>query len=374
MKKLSRLSLPLLIGAALLQPMLAVGAATPLATNQYLVTNLTTNLNTAAVNTDKNLVNPWGLSRSSGGPWWVSDNGTGLSTLYTGTGAVQPLVVTIPPADPKPGVLGSPTGTIFNGTLEFPVAPGKPSIFLFATEDGTISGWNPGVNVGNALIVVDESKSGAVFKGLTAAVVNLPKHPNTTVLYAANFTQRKIEVFDGAFKHVHAIEERINEREDLPAGYGPFNVQNLGGNLYVTYAKLGAGINEQDGTGLGRVHVYDPEGNLVANLEHGPWFNAPWGIAIAPSDFGPYSHTILVGNFGSGWIAAFDPVTGRFEDFLRDAAGKLITIPGLWGLSPGNDAQSGNATALYFAAGGANEDAGVLGTLTATKNPQGNDQ
>jgi len=380
-----RLSLPLLVGAVLLRPVIAAAdddgympgrgtPDTPVSANQYLVTNLTTNLTTAAPNTDKNLVNPWGLSRSSGSPWWVSDNGTGLSTLYTGTGAVEPLVVKIPPAQPKPGVLGSPTGTIFNGTMEFPVANGMPAFFLFATEDGTISGWNPAVNLGNAIIIVDESKQGASFKGLTAAMAHLPNHQNQTLLYAADFSRAKVEVFDGAFKHVRSVEERINGDEDMPHGYAPFNVQNLGNNIYITYAKLGSGSNEQDGAGLGKVRIYTPDGHLLLSLEHGSWFNAPWGVAIAPSDFGPYSHSILVGNFGSGWVASFDPVTGRFQDFLRDASGSVITIPGLWGISPGNDANAGNATTLYFAAGGAHETTGVLGKLTATQNPQGNDQ
>jgi uncharacterized protein (TIGR03118 family) len=304
----------------------------------------------------------------------VSDNGTGKSTLYTGTGAIVPLVVTIPSAPPG-GTPGSPTGTIFNGTTEFTVAPGAPASFLFVTEDGTISGWAPTVNPSTAIIVVNESAKGASFKGLTSATATLPDTTTTTtLLYAADFTLAKIEVFDGTFKHVTEIEERINDTDGIPADYGPFNVQNLGGNLYVAYAKRGAGIDEQHGAGLGRVRVYSPEGRLLLKLQTGAWFNAPWGLALAPSDFGPYTHNILVGNFGSGWIAAFDPLTGKFEDFLRDASGKLITIAGLWGIAPGNDAKAGNATSLYFAAGGADEASGVLGTVTALKNPQGSAQ
>jgi uncharacterized protein (TIGR03118 family) len=328
----------------------------------------------SAPNTDPNLVNPWGVSRSSSGPWWVSDNGSGLVTLYTGTGSVVPLVVTIPHAQAGSGTLGSPTGTIFNGTKEFAIAPGEPALFLFATEDGTISGWNPAVKPTDAVIAVNESATGASFKGLTAASASVPGQGSETLLYVADFTLGKVEVFDGTFKHQSEIEQRINADADVPYDYSPFNVQNLGGNLYVVYAKRGSGIDEQDGTGLGRVHVFSPDGRLLKRLEADKWLNAPWGVAIAPSDFGPYSHDILVGNFGSGWIAAFDPVTGRFHDYLRDASGALITIPGLWGIAPGNDGKAGNATALYFAAGGANEASGVLGTLTALQNPQGNDQ
>jgi len=385
-----RISLPFtiaaLIGAVLLQAGVARAAdddghayggastATPLATNQYLVTNLTTNLSTGAPNTDPNLVNPWGVSRSSGSPWWVSDNGAGLATLYAGTGAPVSLVVTIPPAEAGSGNLGSPTGTIFNGSQEFAIAPGKPAAFLFATEDGTISGWNPAVMPNSAVIAVNESQKGASFRGLTAAIVNLPNYPNETLLYVADFTLDKIEVFDATFQHVHDVEDRINDMSDVPESYGPLNVQNLGGNIYVTYAKHGSGIDEQDGAGLGRVRIFSPDGHLLMRLEHGSWLNAPWGMAIAPSDFGPYSHSILVGNFGSGWIAAFDPVTGRFLDFLRDKSGNAITIPGLWGIAPGNDGKAGNATSLYFTAGGADKATGVLGTLTPLQNQQGNDQ
>lgn len=347
----------------------------PLPTNHYTVANLTTNDATSAPFADPNLVNPWGLSRRSDSPWWVSDNGTGLTTLYTGTGSVIPLVVTIPAA--KSGNMGSPTGTIYNGTTEFAVAAGKPAVFLFDTEDGTISGWNPGANPSTAIIAVNESAMGASFKGLTQATFAMPGSPAQTLLYAADFTLGRVEVFDGMFHHVAAIEDRINSMDDddeMPMGYAPFNVQNLGGNIFVAYAKIGSGINEQDGPGLGLVRVFSPDGHPVMHLQHGNWFNAPWGMAIAPSDFGPYSHSILVGNFGNGWIAAFDPATGRFQDYLRDANGKLITIPGLWAISPGNDGKAGNATSLYFSAGGATESTGVLGAITALDNPQGNAQ
>ena len=352
------------------------GTAT-LATNSYLSTPLTTNSSGGAF-VDPNLVNPWGLARSSGGPWWVSDNGTGLSTLYTGTGSVVPLVVKIPAAKPGSGTLGSPTGIVFNGGQGFAIGAGKPAVFMFATEDGTVSGWNPQVNPTNAVIAINESEEGASFKGATTATAYTPNHPGQTLLYVANFTLGRVEVFNASFHHVKAIEDAFrgegDEDQDDQGGYSPFNVQNLGGNIYVAYAKRGSGINEQDGAGLGKVRIYSAEGRPLMKLQHGAWFNAPWGMAIAPSDFGPYSHSILVGNFGSGWIAAFNPVTGRFQDFLRDTTGKLVTIPGLWGISPGNDGRAGNATSIYYAAGGAGEQSGVLGTLTATQNPQGNDQ
>lgn len=340
----------------------------PQATNTYHNTALTTNGSGGAF-TDPNLVNPWGLSRSSGSPWWVSDNGTGLATLYLGTGAVLPLVVTIPAA--KPGQTGSPTGTIFNGTPGFVVGTGH-AVFLFATEDGTISGWNGGTN---ATIAVDESKTGASFKGLTMATANLPQRPNQSLLYAADFTLGRVEVFDASFHHLREVEEAFRDDNDDAAGsLSPFNVQNLGGNIYVSYAALGSGNNQRNGEGLGAVRIFSPEGHLLTKLQRGPWMNAPWGMAVAPSDFGPYSHSILVGNFGSGWISAFNSVTGQFQDYLRSDQGGLVNIPGLWALAPGNGNKAGSATAIFYSAGGTSETAGVLGTLTATQNPQGNDQ
>ena len=349
--------------------------APPLPTNHYLTSPLTTNASGGAFS-DPNLINPWGLSRSSGGPWWVSDNGTGLSTLYTGTGSVIPLVVKIPPAKADSGTPGSPTGTVFNGTPGFAINAGHPSAFLFVTEDGTISGWNPKVSLNNAMITVNESEKGASFKGATQATATVGDSAAQTLLYAADFTLNRIEVFDASFNHVRAIEDAFRDGDDSddPGGYAPFNVQNLGGNLFVAYARRGSGINELDGSGFGKVKIFSPEGRLLMKLQNGWWFNAPWGMAVAPSDFGPYSHSILVGNFGSGWIAAFNPTTGRFQDFLRDTTGNLVTIPGLWAIAPGNDANAGNATSLYYSAGGAGEQSGVLGKLTATQNPQGNDQ
>lgn len=347
----------------------------PLPTNQYLIANLTTNLSSSAPNTDAHMVNPWGMSRGSATPWWLADNAAGLATLYLGTGQSVPIVVTIPPAKAGSGMMGSPTGTIFNGAMEFAIPGGQPARFLFATEDGTISGWNPAVNPSSAVIAVNESQMGASFKGLTSATLDMQGMSAQTLLYAADFTLGKVEVFDGMFHHVVSIEQQFNDgAEDMPDGYAPFNVQNLGGNIFVAYAKLGSGISEQQGPGLGMVRVFSPDGHMLMHLEHGSWMNAPWGMAIAPSDFGPYSHSILVGNFGSGAVAAFDPETGRFQDFLRDMNGKQLSIPGLWGISPGNDSKAGNATSIYFSAGGANEYSGTFGSITAVDNPQGNAQ
>ncbi len=335
----------------------------------YTQTNLVSNRASLAPTTDPNLVNAWGLSRSSKSPWWVSDNGTGISTLYSGTGAVQSLVVTIPPGSTD-STTGTPTGTVFNGDANaFQVAPGKAAAFLFVTEDGTISGWNPGVKPTQAVIMVNQKDS--VFKGATIATAETSKGPQS-FLYVADFRKGQVEVFDTSFKPVHQKEDSF-EDERLPRGYAPFNIQNIGGNLYVAYAKQGASKRDDvAGAGFGFVDVFSPHGRLLNRLEAGSWFNAPWGLALASSDFGSHSHDVLVGQFGSGEILAFDAVTGRFNGKLQDANNNPIHIDGLWAIAFGNDASAGPATTLFFTAGPDEESNGLFGTLTAVENVHGN--
>jgi uncharacterized protein (TIGR03118 family) len=344
-----------------------------LASNQYQQTNLVANLPGKAAVTDPNLVNPWGLSRSSGSPWWVSDNGMGVATLYGAAGNIVPLVVTIPPSDPNVSSTGTPTGTVFNGSTEFEIVKGKPAVFLFVSEDGVISGWNPTVQPTKAVMLVNQ-KTKSVFKGATIATLNGAQRGTHNYLYVADFRQGRIEIFDTNFQRTMALENNF-ANQSIPTGYAPFNVQNIGGNIYVAYAKQDSQKHDEvDGPGLGFVNVYSTTGELLRRFERGSWFNGPWGLTQAPSDFGPYSHYILVGNFGSGQIAAFDPVTGKFQDFLRDAKSMPVWIDGLWGLSFGNDAVAGPATTLFFSAGSNHEQGGLFGSLTALKNPQGNDQ
>jgi uncharacterized protein (TIGR03118 family) len=334
----------------------------------YKQTNLVSNL--ASITTpnppDPNLKNPWGLTRSSTSPWWVANNNSGTSTLYTGTGTLIQIngtgTVTVPPPNGSPaGTLSTPTGVVFNGSpTDFLVAPGTSAHFIFATEDGTISGWNSGQN---AVLVVDNSDNGsangAVYKGMTSAEIK-----GNRFLYVTNFRSAKVEVYDTTFKRVH-LDEDAFEAEGVPRGFAPFNVQNIGGTLFVTYAKQDAPRHDPvGGTGLGFVELFSPEGKHIGHLEHGDWFNAPWGVVWTTRDFGEFSNAILVGNFRSGWIAAFNGFTHKFIAFVRNPDNSLMFIDGLWSLTFGNDATAGPANTLFFTAGINNETDGLFGTIT----------
>jgi uncharacterized protein (TIGR03118 family) len=368
----------------------------------YTQTNLVSNASGVAPVTDPQLINPWGISRGSGSPWWISDNATGFSTLYNGAGAKQSLIVTIPPADPnnKKTPTGTPTGTIFNGSqTDFLLAPTKPAVFLFSTIDGTIAGWNPNVAATLAVTVV-KTTDGSSYTGLTSAFVN-----GKPFLYAANFNKARVDVYDGTFHVVQLSKEPSDEDssdrdvqsaenafvdERLPRDYAPFNVQAVGNDIVVTYALHEEGARfETDGPGLGFVDIYSSTGRLLRRLEHGDWLNAPWGVALAPLDFGRFSHDLLIGQFAgggdtqsSGFIAAYDLATGKFDGLLQDASGKPLAINGVWALSPGNvspnnsDAAAAPATEVYFTAGPNHGSGGLFGYLAAvsTELTEGNDQ
>ena len=368
----------------------------------YTQTNLVSSEAGVAPVTDPQLINPWGISRMSVSAWWISDNATGLSTLYKGAGDKQSLIVTIPPADPtnKNTPTGTPTGTIANGSqTDFLLAPGKPALFLFSTNDGTIAGWNPTVAATLAVTVV-KTTDGSSYKGLTSAFIN-----GKPYLDAANFTKGRVDVSDNAFqpaklsvdhseRNADDDDDRSSENsfvdEKLPRDYVPFNVQAIGNDIVVTYALHEEGARfETDGPGLGFVDIYTSTGWLLRRLEHGDWLNAPWGVALAPLDFGRFSHDLLIGQFAgggntqsSGFIAAYDLATGKFDGLLQDASGKPLAINGLWALSPGNvspannDAAGAPAAELYFTAGPNHTTGGLFGYLTATPTEltEGNDQ
>jgi uncharacterized protein (TIGR03118 family) len=324
----------------------------------YQQTNLVSNVPGRAQVTDPNLVNSWGLVRGSLTPWWVADNGTGLSTLYDGSGNILSLVVTVSGASDK--AAGNPTGIVFNGNPnEFLLAPKTPSLFIFVAEDGTISAWNPGVNPTKSVIKVNNSSRGAVYKGLTIGEIG-EKH----FLFVANFHSGHVEVYDTNFSRVPIAEELFND-DQLPQGFAPFNIQGIGPNIYVTYAEQDAAKHDDvHGAGLGYVDVFSPRGSLLQRLQHGDWFNGPWGVTLAPADFGEFSHALLVGNFGGQTIAAFNPVTGRFIGNMRNPDGSTLKIDGLWALSFGNGGIAGPANTLFFTAGPDDETNGLFGTLT----------
>ncbi len=361
----------------------------------YTQTNLVSNASGVAAVTDSQLINPWGISRGSGSPWWVSDNAAGLSTLYSGAGAKQSLIVSVPPADPtnKNTPTGTPSGTIFNGSqTDFLLSPAKPALFLFSTIDGTIAGWNPTVAATLAVTVV-KTTDGSSYTGLTSAFIDGRRY-----LYAANFTKGRVDVYDNAFQPVKLSKEHFDGDssensfvdEGLPPSYVPFNVQAIGNDVVVTYALHMEGARfETDGPGLGFVDIYSSAGRLLRRLEHGDWLNAPWGVALAPLDFERFSHDLLIGQFAgggdtqsSGFIAAYDLATGKFDGLLQDASGKPLAINGVWALSPGNfgpnnsDAAAAPAAQMYFTAGPNHGSGGLLGYLTSvsTELTQGNDQ
>jgi uncharacterized protein (TIGR03118 family) len=325
---------------------------------------------------DTQLINAWGLTRSAGSPWWVSDNGTGLSTLYDGAGTKQGLVVTIPvPSGVNPP--STPTGVVFNGTTDFPLPSSTAAKFIFVTENGTIAAWNGGTT---AVIVKDNSKKRAVYKGCTIAEWN-GKH----YLYVANFHSGEIEVYDSTFTRVTLRKNAFTEDGDDDddnffdfdhdgrggsfnehrRNFAPFNVQAIGTNVYVAYAKRDAEKKDEvAGAGLGFVDVFNPGGQRLARLQHGPWFNAPWGLALAPGEFGEFSHSLLVGNFGSGQIAAFNPVNGAFIGLMKKPDNSVLSIDGLWALGFGaGNVNSGPYNTLYFTAGPNDENDGTFGTL-----------
>ena len=362
----------------------------------YTETKLVSNTSGVAEVTDPQLVNSWGLARASGSAWWVADNQTGFSTLYNGPGAKQSLVVTIPPADPtnKQTPIGSPTGVISNGSLtDFLLAPGKPAAFIFVTADGTIAGWNPTVALAQGAappsthaVTVVKTTDGSAYTGLTTGFVE-----NKQYLYAANFAKGRVDVYDNAFHPINlgGDDERFVDNY-LPRNFVPFNVQNIGNNIVVTYALHQPGeLLETDGPGLGYVDIYSTRGRLVQRLEHGIWLNAPWGVALAPLDFGRFSHHLLVGQFAgggttesSGFIAAYDLATGKFDGLLQDASGAPLVINGIWSLSPANvapssaDPDEAPAAEVYFTAGPNKGTGGLFGYLNAvsTDLTEGNDQ
>jgi uncharacterized protein (TIGR03118 family) len=326
-----------------------LAAATPAAErNSYVLHNLVSDGAMPADHTDAHLVNAWGLTSLPGSPWWVADNGTDVSTLYTADGTPRPLVVSVPNA---------PTGAVSNTGSSFVVGSG-PALFLFATEEGKILGWNMGLGT-TAQVVVDRSGEDAIFKGLAIAGDRL---------YATDFHNGKVDVFDGSFGQVTATGAFVDPK--IPAGFAPFGIQNIAGRIFVTYAKQDAD-HEDDvaGQGLGFVDVFDTGGALLGRVATRGQLNAPWGLAMAPSSFGRFGGDLLVGNFGEGEITAFErQPDGRFEPRgqLRTGDRAALAIDGLWALQFGKGATNNGPTdTLFFTAGPEDETHGLFGTIRA---------
>jgi uncharacterized protein (TIGR03118 family) len=327
--------------------------------SRYMVTNLVSDQPGQAMNTDPNLVNAWGLVAGPSSPWWVSDNGTDLSTLYDGDGNIIPLVV---------DVKSAPTGTVYNGTSQFVVSDGNgnsgPSIFLFATEDGTILGWNPNVPPGSttAFVVADRSDVGAIYKGLATGHTKAGNF-----IYATDFHNDRVDVFDGNFNLVTL--KGTFEDPDIPHGYAPFGIQNIDNTLFVTYAKQdGDAEDDVPGRGHGFIDAFTPGGLLIGRVASRGLLNSPWGLALAPADFGKFSGDLLVGNFGNGKINAYsEHGENEFRNagMLKNTDGSALQIDGLWALQFGNGGPAGPTNTLFFTAGPGHESHGLFGKIEA---------
>src|SRR5256886_9816747 len=353
---------------------LAVAAAAPAASarphghgpeNEFRQTNLVCNLNTVGAQVvDPNLVNPWGLALGPTTPLWVADNGTSVATVYTVSpgGAMVSnfgLTVTLPPAD------SAPTGQVFNPTGDFVVtskAGMGPALFIFSSEGGQIIAWNPKADPivnGASTAQTEFGSKTAVYKGLAIASTRFG-----TFLYASNFHDNRVDVFNTRFHRVHLFGD-FRDRH-LPPGYAPFGIREIHGFLYVTYAKQDAAKHDDvSGPGHGFVDVFDTNGNLIRRLVSRGQLNSPWGLVLAPANFGKFSKDLLVGNFGDGHINAFDPKTGAFLGALRDQRSRVIVIDGLWALVFGNGNLAGPTNTLFFTAGIADEAHGLFGTISA---------
>jgi uncharacterized protein (TIGR03118 family) len=346
-----------IVGLAVLVAGLSVGVAGANASGSLVAYNvyplISDSSAVSAPLADSSLVNGWGLSASSTSPWWTSNNKTNTSTLYTGVGAKNALTVNVP---------GGPTGTVANSnTAAFVVSQGSASSsarFLFDTQAGTIMGWSPTVNGTAAVVAVDNSAKGAVYDGL--ALLN-------DRLYAADFHNARIDSFDASFK---PLSLGFSDPK-IPKGWAPFNIQALNGNLFVTYAQQDkSGKVNMAGGGLGYVDEFTPDGTLIGRVAskgnaRAP-LNAPWGLAMAPANFGAYSGDLLVGNFGNGRISAYQQRSdGKwvYKGQLRVANGTPITIDGLWAIGFGNGASAGPTNNLYFLAGPTGQSHGLFGFI-----------
>jgi uncharacterized protein (TIGR03118 family) len=325
--------------SAVLGLLLAASSSTAFA--QYSVKNLTSDLAGKAAHQDTLLKNPWGLAYAPGGAFWISDEASGYSTLYDGQGNAESLQVVVPPAAGTG--LGSPTGIVFNGSNEFQIDTWT-SVFLFATLDGTISGWSA-FEPFNGLIGV--SSPGAVYTGLA-----ITSYASGNSLFAADIANNKVDVYDGSFNLIDSFTD-----PSVPAGFAPFGIQDIDGQVYVAYAA-------QSGGAGGYIDVFTEQGALVKQLVRNFPLNQPWGIAVAPKNFGPLSGALLISNnVSAGTINGFNLKTGKFLGTMKNTAGKPIKIDGIWGIEfGGGTTANGAKNQLFFTAGPADTD-GSFGAI-----------
>lgn len=313
---------------------------------QYQLTNLVSNQAGQAKHDNPLVVNAWGLTYGPGGPFWVSDQGSGWSTLFDSNGNANQLKVLIPSANGGPG---QPTGIVFNGSQDDFKIQGHPAFFLFATLDGTISSWAPQVNFNAATIQVNNSSAGAVYTGLA-----ITSNASGNVLFAADVANNKVDMYDGTFKLVTSFTDTT-----LPAGFTPFGIQDINGLVFVAFASASGGPG-------GFIDIFSEAGTFLKRLAQGGPLNQPWGFAAAPKNFGPLSNTLLVSNnTNHGTINAFNALTGQFVGTVRDANGKPIVIDQLWGIKfGGGTANDGATNELFFTAGPNNNLSGTFGDIT----------
>jgi uncharacterized protein (TIGR03118 family) len=347
---------------------LAIAASTAGATTYDVESLVTDNQEALAASgfepaafVDPNLINPWGMSFSSTGPFWVSNQGSATSTLYNGSGQPQSLIVSIP----QSGNVVGPTGQVFNGTTDFHLASGDAGLFFFANLDGSISGWNGASGTTSEVVVphADANRT-AIYTGLA-----LGSNGGTNYLYAANNATGHIDVFDSSY-HAANLAGNFTDPGANPDGLVPFNVQNINGLIYVTYA-VGGPEADEAAQGQGFVSVFKTDGSFVGRLIDVGVTTSPWGLAIAPDGFGKFSGALLVGNFHEdlGNINAFDPDTGQFLGELTDEDGNALIIPYLWTLLVGNGGSGGDTDDIYFTAGIGDEVHGLLGEIDAVPLP-----
>jgi len=327
-------------------------------------TALTSNGVIAAAHNDPNLQNPWGLAAAPGGPFWIADNNSNKATVYDGTGAVLTPTVSISPGTVGPA---NSTGEVFNGSTDFMITTGMGTAaaqFIFAGEGGTINAWSPTISGTTADVEYDDNvlnaASPAVYKALVLASNGTANH-----LYATDLHNAKVDVFDTAF-HKVALAGTFSDPA-IPAGFAPFGMALISGQLYVTYAKQDATAHDEVlGAGLGYINVFDLNGNLVKRFASAGTLNAPWGMAMAPAGFASMAGQLLIGNFGDGVINTFDPMTGNHLGTMSLSSGKQLVIPGLWSLAFGNGAANQPASTLFYTAGPNNQVDGVFGGVKVT--------